>query len=145
MSRPETIKDVKERTIEIGRLEIDKIMVNPPLMKAYVAFLEALEKQGGKVVPAYGATVNFNLPRTESQLYDQLRTDQYHWDDCQKLYNRALFRHNSNVEEPKEYQKDRIKEWAEAEGLPDPYGYLAVDDFSDEELDRIRQDLGIVE
>jgi hypothetical protein len=142
MARPETIKDVKERTISVGRIEVNKFLTNPSLLKAYIAFGEAVEKNHGELVDSGYNGVEFKLLRTEEQLHDQLRSEQYQWDDSHKLYNRAVMRYHEDVEAPKDYQQDRIKEWAEQEGLPDPYAMLS-DDFDDETLDRIRQEMGL--
>lgn len=143
MSRPETIKDVKERMIRVATFDVARLMINPPLIKAYVAFIEAVEKQNGEVDVQYGTNVEVKVRRTDSELHDQLKSEQYQWDDNQKLYNRAVYRHHPDVDPPKEYQKDRVQEWAREEGLIDPYSAL-VDDFDEDVLAEIRGELGIL-
>ena len=137
MSRPETIKDVKERMIDIGSLDLERIIVEPKLLKHYTAFIEELQKMGGEIEPRYGTTVQFRLVRNQKQKESQLSTEQYTWDDTQKEYRKAV---KADPGDPvQEYKKDRVKEWARAEGLPDPFDVFAA---NDEELQRIREDFG---
>lgn len=138
MSRPEAIKDVKDRTIRVGSMDLERIVTVPAILKHYTALIEALQKIDGEIRTAYGMTVEFYLPRDEKQLLSQLSTDQYQWDDSEMEYRRALKADlNDSV---KEYKRDRIKEWAKEEGLPDPFDVFAA---NDPELQRIREEMGL--
>jgi len=115
MSRPATIADVTDRFIRFADFEVDKIVDNPKLLKAYTAMIEAVTFQGGEVSTSYGSRIEMTLPRNKKQLEEQLRSDQYSWDDKRKGYLAWI-----DGEEVASYRQSGIKEWAKDEGLPDP-------------------------
>jgi hypothetical protein len=117
MSRPETMRDVQNRMIQIASFELNLIAANPALMKHYVGLIEYVQKNGGEVKTSYGNSMTIFILRNRDQLQDQLRSEQYDWDDCERLYNLA----SVDIYEVKEYQRSRIKTWAKEEGLPDPF------------------------
>jgi hypothetical protein len=137
MARPETIKDVKERMVEIGTIDLERIVTNPALLKPYTAFIEAVQKMNGTVETTYGSQVKMKLLRDQKQLEHQLSSEQYLWDDIQKRYNQAVRADESNP--VPEYFRNSVTEWAKAEGLPDPFDPFAA---NDPELRRIREELG---
>jgi hypothetical protein len=116
MARPETIADVEEKMIRIGSFDLERVVTEPKLLKAYTALIEQLQLMKGTVEPTYGQTVEFHLPRNQKQLQERLRSDQYSWDDHQKHYKLALL-----GEEVADWRKSGISEWAKEEGLPDPF------------------------
>lgn len=138
MSRPETTNDVTDRFVRIASFETDKIIAHPTLLKHYTALLEAMQKIGGKVERSYNA-VEMQIPKDEQQLNEQLRGDQYRWDEMQKLYNVAL--KGDTVTDPvPEWRRNGIKEWAKEEGLPDPFDVFAA---NNEDIQKLRDELGL--
>lgn len=115
MSRPETIADVTDRFIRFANIEVDKFINNPKLLKAYTTLIEQVTYFAGEVNTTYGTNVELTLPRTTKQLEEQLRSDQYSWDDKRTNYLKML-----DGEEVAEWRHSSLKEWAKAEGLPDP-------------------------
>jgi len=115
MSRPETISEVSDRYINFASFDLNLILGNPKLLKAYTALIEQVQAAHGKVAETYGSHVEVRLLRTEKQLQDQLRTDQYTWDDKQKAYAKMLA-----GEDVPDYRHNSIREWAKENGLPDP-------------------------
>ena len=140
MARPESIKDIKndDRFVRIAMFEVDKIISNAPLLKHYTALLEAVQKIGGFAEKAY-STVDVKIPKDDSQLADQLRHDQYVWDDMHKYYNLALNR-GTNSDDIPEWRHNSIKTWAKEEKLPDPFDVFAA---NDPELAAMREELGM--
>ena len=140
MARPETLKDIKQddKFVRIAMFEVDKIISNAPLLKHYTALLEAVQKVGGFAEKSY-ATVDVKIPKDDSQLADQLRHDQYVWDDMQKIYNLAVNR-GANSDDIPEWRRSSIKTWAKEEGLPDPFDVFAA---NDPELNALREELGM--
>lgn len=138
MARPESIKDVQDRFVRVAMFEVDKIIANPTLLKHYTAMLEAAQKLGGYAEKAY-STVDVNIPKDQKQLEDQLRSDQYQWDDMKKFYNLALNR-GVNSDDIPEWRQSSIKRWAQEEGLPDPFDVFAA---NDPELAALRAELGM--
>lgn len=140
MSRPESIKDVQhdDRFVRIAMFEVDKIISNALLLKHYTALLEAAQKAGGFADKAY-STVDVKIPKNDKELEDQLRHDQYVWDDMQKMYNLAVNR-GANTDDIPEWRRSSIKTWAKEEGLPDPFDVFAA---NDPELNALREELGM--
>lgn len=140
MARPESIKDIKhdDRFVRIAMFEVDKIISNAPLLKHYTALLEAVQKVGGFAEKSY-ASVDVKIPKDDSQLADQLRHEQYVWDDMHKIYNLALNR-GTNSDDIPEWRHNSIKTWAKEEGLPDPFDVFAA---NDPELAAMREELGM--
>lgn len=139
MARPESIKDIKDEDlyVRIAMFEVDKIISSAPLLKHYTALLEAVQKMGGLAEKAY-STVDVKIPKDKAQLEDQLRHDQYVWDDNQKYYNLALNR-GSNSDDIPEWRHNSIKQWAKDNDLPDPFDVFAA---NDPELAELREELG---
>ena len=142
MARPESISDVKrdDRMTRIATFEMDRILADASLLKHYTALLQAVQKMGGEAVKNYN-NVDFNIPKNKKQLEDQLRSDQYYWDEYQKYYNLALNR-GSNSDEIPEWRHSAIKAWAKEEELPDPFDVFAA---NDPELAQLRMELGMEE
>lgn len=115
MARPESIDNVSDRFIRFGSMEIGLIVNKPKILKAYTALLEAIQADQGVVDEVYGSTVELRLARNPKQLQDQLRSDQYNWDDLEKAYYRLLA-----GEEVQKYRYASIREWAKEEGFRDP-------------------------
>lgn len=140
MARPENTKDIKheDRFVRIAMFEVDKIISNPTLLKHYTALLEATQKLGGYAEKSY-STVDVNIPKDDKQLEDQLRNDQYYWDEMQKLYNVAVNR-GANSDEIPEWRRNSLKSWAKENDLPDPFDVFAA---NDPELAQIRADLNM--
>lgn len=138
MSRPESIKDIKheDRFVRIAMFEVDKIINNAALLKHYTALLEAAQKLGGHAEKSY-STVDINIPKDEKELKQQLDSDQYRWDDMQKLYNLAVTR-GENSDEIPEWRRNSLIQWAKNNDLPDPFDVFAA---NDPELDAIRKEL----
>lgn len=116
MARPETIADVKDRIEEVGAVDVGNFITSPNVLKAWAAFAETVTKAGGEIRRhSYEkGKAELWMPRDEKQLRDQLRTEQYTWDQNQKVYDICIINHTP----PENWQKDSIKAWALAEGLP---------------------------
>lgn len=140
MARPESIKDItkENRFVRIAMFEVDKIIGNANLLKHYTALLEAAQKLGGYADKSY-STVDVKIPKDDAQLADQLRHDQYVWDDMEKLYNLAVNR-GTNSDDVPEWRRNGLKNWAKENDLPDPFDVFAA---NDPELQQIREDLGL--
>ena len=142
MPRPESIKDIKheDRFVRIAMFEVDKIISSPKLLKHYTALLEAAQTLGGYAEKSY-TTVDVNIPKNDKQLADQLSSDQYRWDDMQKLYNLAVNRGADSDEIP-EWRRNSLISWAKENDLPNPFDVFAA---NDPELAQIRADLNMEE
>lgn len=140
MARPESINEIEEenRFVRLAMFELDRIMTDAALLKHYTALLEVVTKMGGRADKAY-STIDLDIPKNKKQLEDQLRSDQYNWDETQKLYRIAL-KGDSSDEPIREYQKTTIKEWAKREGLPDPFDVFAA---NDEDIQKLRKEMGL--
>ena len=138
MSRPESIADIKhdDRFIRVATFDVDQIITSPMLLKHYNSMLEQVQKLGGFADKNYSG-VELHIPKSKKLLEDQLKGDQYHWDELQRYYNLAVVRGPGDTDVP-EWRRNSIKEWAKAEGLPDPFDVFAA---NDDELDAIRQEL----
>ena len=139
MARPESHKDISEdnKFCQIARFEIDKIISNANLLKHYTALLEAVHKMGGKSDHSYNS-VDLDIPKNTKQLDEQLKSDQYHWDDLDKLYRKALA--GDSVDPIPEYRRSILTEWAEKEGLPNPFDVFAA---NNEDIQKIRREMGL--
>jgi len=140
MSRPESLADIKhdDRFIRVASFEVDRVITSPMLLKHYNALLEQVQKLGGFASKSY-ASVELNIPKDKELLEQQLRNDQYRWDELQKYYNLAVVRGPGDTEVP-EWRHNSIKEWAKEEGLPDPFDVFAA---NDPELAQICADLEV--
>lgn len=140
MARPESIREIAEsdRFVEIGGFETQHFIAIPTLLKQYTAFIEAVLKQGGRVIKSYGSHINVFIPKTREQLEEQLRSDQQSWDEHQRLYNKALAADEGDP--VPEWRRKGVEKWAEKEGLPNPFDVFAA---NDPELAAIRADLGL--
>lgn len=116
MARPATTTDVIERSIEVGTIEIDQFVTTPTVLKTWAAFVESIAKSGGDLrhSPYSRGKVEIWMPRDEAQLKDQLRQEQYRWDENQKKYDICAINHTP----PENWCKETVKAWAVAEGLP---------------------------
>ena len=140
MSRPENLADIKhdDRFIRVASFEVDRVITSPMLLKHYNALLEQVQKLGGFASKSY-ASVELSIPKDKELLEQQLRNDQYCWDELQKYYNLAVVRGPGDTEIP-EWRHNSIKEWAKEEGLPDPFDVFAA---NDPELAQICADLEV--
>jgi hypothetical protein len=141
MARPKHITDIKpeNRFIRIAMVEFTNIAASPALVKAYAALLDAAEKAGGHGDAKYN-TVDINIPKTKDQLENQLKEDQRVWDSRQRSYNIAVLA-KEDAEPLKEWEKDYVREWAEKEGLPNPFDVFAA---NNEELKKVREELELI-
>lgn len=140
MARPESINDIKpeDRITRIATFEIDRFMADPALLKNYTGLLEIVKKMGGEVQKSY-SSMDFYVPKTKTELENQLRTDQSVWDDNYKYYNLALNRGPGDSDIP-EWRRSSIKSWSILNELPDPFDVFAA---NDPELAQLRSDLGM--
>lgn len=139
MSRPKTIKDVKDRKEEIAVIYVDKLSTSPMLLKHYAALLETVQKFNGVAEVNYNSVKLF-IPKDTNQLETQLRYEQSNWDNERALYDRALNRETVEDKPLREWEKDTVKRFAEQEHLPNPFDVFAA---NDPELDKMRQELGM--
>jgi hypothetical protein len=139
MARPESHKNIDEgdKFTRVAMFEIDKIITNANLLKHYTAILEAVTKMGGISVKSYNS-VDLDIPKNSQQLDEQLKSDQYRWDEMRNLYRTALNR--DNVDPIPEWRRDAIKDWANKEGLPDPFDVFAT---NNEDIQEIRKEMGL--
>lgn len=140
MARPENIKDIAEqdRFVRIATFEIDKVIGNAKFLKHYTALLEVVQNFGGHADKAY-STMDLYIPKNDKELADQLRSDQYQWDDAKKYYNLAVNRGPDSDEIP-EWRRSTIVRWAKENDLPDPFDVFAA---NDPELQELRAELGM--
>jgi hypothetical protein len=115
MARPNNIAQVTERYISIATVELDELATKPALMKAYVALVEAAEKAGGMATKRWGTSVEVKIAKSIEQIKDQLDSDQRSWDSKMESYKKA-----ARGEFVERYMRSTVKEFAEAEGLPEP-------------------------
>lgn len=139
MARPESHKDISDenRFTRVAMFEIDKIVTNANLLKHYTALLEAIHKMGGRSEKGYNS-IDLDIPKNSKQLDEQLKSDQYHWDDYEKLYRKALA--GDSVDPIPEWRRSTLKEWAEKEGLPDPFDVFAA---NNEDIQELRREMGL--
>jgi hypothetical protein len=139
MARPESHKDISDenRFTRVAMFEIDKIISNANLLKHYTGILEAVHKMGGKSEKSYNS-IDLDIPKNSKQLDEQLKTDQYHWDDLEKLYRKALA--GDSVDPIPEWRRSTLKEWAQNEGLPDPFDVFAA---NNEDIQELRREMGL--
>jgi hypothetical protein len=114
MSRPETTNHVKNCHKTVANVYVDTMHTSPALLKAYVALIDAAQKQGGGAIPEYGQTVKVVVAKTGKELQEQLETEQRNWDRHQEMYNTA-----ADGGEIPSYCLIDVNKWAEAEGLPE--------------------------
>jgi hypothetical protein len=83
-------------------------------------------------------SVDLDIPKTSQQLDEQLKSDQYRWDEMEKLYRQALA--GDNVDPIPEWRRDTLKDWAKKEGLPDPFDPFVA---NNEDIKKIRREMGL--
>lgn len=141
MARPEKISDIPmdERNEEIGSFDVGKISVNPGLLEFYAKLIREIEKAGGSVERGEYAeqSVRLYLPKDQVQLEKKLKNMQGSWDYNKKKYDSAVTRDETGTEFD-EWDRNRIVEFAEKEGLPNPFDVFAA---NDDELNEIRKEL----
>ena len=137
MARPETLEDIEVESIDFATIQVGNIAGHATLLKAYAVFMEACEKAGAEVDPAYYST-RFSRPPTAAEQDEQLRRKQSSWDEGQKLYGHL--RDIGDVEH--EYQRGMAQRWAEGEGLPFPPEHDPILKPLDEVLDDIEEAVG---
>ena len=138
MPRPVSTEEITERSRSIGRIEIERFGTHPSLLKAYAALLEAVTKLGGHADQRY-SNVELFIPKTAKELAEQLESDQRRWDNAEALWLRAVRADDDDV--LREWERDTVVAWCEAEGKPNPFDPFAA---RDEDLAAIRRDLGLV-
>jgi hypothetical protein len=114
MSRPETTNHIKDRHKTVATVYVDTMHTSPALLKAYVALIDAAQRQGGGAIPEYGQNVKVVVVKTGKELVEQLATEQRRWDHHQEMYNTAT----AGGEIPS-WDLSDVNKWAEAEGLPE--------------------------
>lgn len=116
MSRPEFIEDIELENIEFAAIEVDKISLDPALLKGYTAFLEAATKAGAEIDSSGYRGVRFLRFPNESEQRSQLITAQNRWDEGKRNYE-----HLASVGETEySWQRSSAESWAKAEGMPFP-------------------------
>ena len=114
MARPETVRDVERKTIQIATFEVAELTALPALMRCYVALVETVQKMGGEIQKNY-SSVMVHIPKDNEQLAEQLKSEQANWDRNADLYELVL------AGKPiKSYQEYSLTEWAKKEGLGEP-------------------------
>lgn len=139
MARPEKTSEVTERYNRIATYELAFMMTQPALMKAYTAMCEAAQKMGGRV-RSTGTSVTVEVLKTGEQLRTELEYEQRQWDRMEDSYQVAFNRDPDDLGAASEWDKERIQNWAEANGKPDPWAIALHDD---PELDAMRTELGM--
>lgn len=125
MSRPESIEDIELSAIEFGSIDLSLIADDGAKIKAYGAFMEALQKSGASVEIRYNTTAKFSRPPNAREKLSQLDNAQMSWDNGKKLYE--TLRDVGEVEYS--YQRDVARNWAEDEGLPFPPEHEPISEF----------------
>jgi hypothetical protein len=138
MPRPVSTEEITERSRSIGRIEVERLGTHPSLLKAYAALLDAVTKMGGHAEQRY-SNVELFIPKTAQELADQLESDQRRWDSTEALWLRAV--RADEGDELREYERETVVAWCEAEGKPNPFDPFAA---RDEDLAAIRRELGLV-
>ncbi len=115
MSRPETIDDIEVKPIDFDTVHVENIASDGTLIKAYGAFMEAVQKGGAAVEVRYN-TAYFTREATPAEQQRQLRDAQSTWDAGKKHYDTLA----SVGAVEHEYYKSLARQWAEKEGLPYP-------------------------
>jgi len=115
MARPETHADIADdnRYVEVARFQTRELDDKPALMKLYSQFADLVLSTQGRIEKDYYG-VSVRMPKDAAQLDDQLKSDQYTWDDKQKGYNQA--QRNEFVPS---YRRESINRWAREEGFPE--------------------------
>ena len=125
MARPEFIADIELDGIEFATIEVDKITLDPALLKGYTAFLEAAVKGGASTDQSGYRGVRFTRFPNDSEQQTQLRSAQSRWDEGQKQYNILA----SIGECERSWDRDRAEEWAKEEAMPFPPVVEPISDF----------------
>ena len=140
MARPESINDIadSDRYVRVAQFETEHIMTDPALLKHYTAMLEAVVKIGGYPDKSY-SSIDLYILKNQKQLQDQLRSDQYRWDDMQKSYNIVLA--NADPTEPvPDWKRKGIQQWAKENDMPDPFDVFAA---NNDDIKKLRAEMGL--
>jgi hypothetical protein len=125
MARPEYLEDIEMNNIEFATIELDKINLDPALLRGYTAFLEAATKAGAEVDSGPYRGVRFLRYPNMTEQEDQLRTAQNTWDYGKKQYD--LLASVGEVEHS--WDRTRAEEWAKNEDMPFPPPHDPISDF----------------
>lgn len=125
MARPTYIADIELENVEFAAIEVDKINLDPALLKGYTAFLEAVTKAGVTVDAGGYRGVRFFRYPTLAEQESQLITAQATWDSGQRQYDILA----SVGECEHSWDRDRAESWAKAEGMPFPPACEPISDF----------------
>ena len=79
------------------------------------------------------------LPKAASELTEALESAQRRWDSTEALWLRAVRAEDGT--ELREYERESVVAWCEAEGKPNPFDVFAA---TDPDLAAIRRELGLV-
>lgn len=124
MARPEYITDIDLVNIEFATIDVDKIALDPQLLKGYTAFLEAVTKAGVEIDTNYRGARFLRRP-TLSEQTAQLREAQTKWDNGKKYYETLA----AVGECEYSYERSLAADWAAVEGLPFPPEHDPIDAF----------------
>lgn len=138
MARPTHTDEITERHVSLGRIHTERFGTHPSVLKAYAALLEAVVKIGGHAERRYSEVEVF-LPKGAKELTEALESAQRRWDCTEALWLRAVQAEEGT--ELREYERETVVAWCEAEGKPNPFDCFAS---TDPDLAAIRGDLGLV-
>ena len=79
------------------------------------------------------------MPKGAKELIEALESAQRRWDSTEALWLRAVQAEEGT--ELREYERETVVAWCEAEGKPNPFDCFAS---TDPDLAAIRRDLGLV-
>jgi hypothetical protein len=139
MSRPTKLLEVKDRWNLLAEFHLDQALTNPAIMKHYAALIDAVKKEGGRVVKRYGTEMRVEVLKSAEEMREQLERDQHRWDEMDQLYRQALDREPGSTD-LRESQREALIQWAEREERPNPFDVFAA---NDPELEAIRKQLGM--
>jgi hypothetical protein len=114
MARPKTLDDIEVRNeVEFASIDINKIADRGDLLKAYGAFMEAVQKAGCTIDVRYNTAAFVRKP-SDKELAQQLADAQTQWDGRQTMYKKWA----SGEELRYEHEYNYAKQHAQDEGLP---------------------------
>ena len=140
MARPESINDIadSDRYVRVAMFETERIMTDATLLKHYTALLETITKMGGYADKSY-STIDLNVPKNPKQLEDQLKSDQYRWDDMQDSYNKVITCADPTEPVP-DWKRKSIQQWAKDNDMPDPFDVFAANNA---DIMKLRLEMGM--
>lgn len=137
MARPETLNDIEIREVDMGKIDVKTFHTDSTLLKAWGAYLEALQKAGNvRVEDGYYGVQLWRQPTVAEQIR-QLEEEQNVWDGNQVFYEKWAAGESLDAE----WKVNTAKRHAQENGLPmftwDREG--KTDASVDETLDKIEE------